>query len=146
MSGRAEEDRSGALPLKPRVLPVPVDEVPWRPLDGVPDGWRVAHRGAGRFLLRDPEGEIRNHLDDLWTLAMCRFVAEVDRMPQEETISPRVQATLLGLNRGWSHERLREEAADVLGLEGPAALEELPDDDLVRLVAEWEPVNLGSRR
>lgn len=134
------EDRSGALPAKRSPLPMPIESLPWKPLEDAPDGWGVAHRGSGRYLARDPEGRVVNHLDDLWTLEMSRFVAGVEEMPPEEQVSDRVVVRLLGLGRGWSHERLRQEAADVLGRKDSVTMEALSTDELRRLVAAWQRV------
>lgn len=41
----------------------------------------------------------------------------------------------------WSQEKLQVEAAEVLDLEEPVPVEELPRDQIVRLIAEWEPVH-----
>lgn len=46
----------------------------------------------------------------------------------------------------WSVERLRVEAADVLGREEPVDVEDLPDDDVKRLVGAWERIEVGVPR
>lgn len=137
-------NRSGALP-DPRDHPR-VDDLSWKPLEDAPDGWEVAHRGAGRYLLRDPSGHVLNGLDHLWSLEECREEIEVEgtleRRAEGDGTSP--LARLHSIRRswlGWSVERLQEEAAEILGREEPVALEELSDTALVGLRGTWERVH-----
>lgn len=59
--------------------------------------------------------------------------------------SPRERVDALRAFERWSQKRLHQEAADVLGREEPVDVEELSDEDLVRLIAAWEPVYAGGR-
>lgn len=47
-------------------------------------------------------------------------------------------------DRRWSEERARREAAEVLGREEVPPLDELPDEDLRKLIAAWERVNTAT--
>lgn len=55
------------------------------------------------------------------------------------------QVDSLRAQKRWNREQLRQEAADILGREEPVGVEELPEEDLVRLIAAWEPVYLGAK-
>lgn len=41
----------------------------------------------------------------------------------------------------WSVDRLEKEAAQVLDLEEPGPVEDLSDDQILQLLAEWEPIH-----
>lgn len=44
-------------------------------------------------------------------------------------------------DRRWSEERARREAEEVLGREEVPPFDELPDEDLRKLIAAWERVH-----
>lgn len=138
-----DPSHSGALPD----LPDRTDfqDLPWKPVDGIEGDWKVAHRGAGRYLLRDPEGKVVNGLDHLWTLKVCRAEIEVEKTLASRTDTERSSplGQLHAIRREWlrwSVERLQEEAADVLGPEEPVEVEDLSRVQLLRLIDEWEPI------
>lgn len=138
-----DSSRSGAPPDPPDRTHF--EDLPWKPLDGVEDDWEVAHRGAGRYLLRDPEGKVVNGLDHLWTLEVCRAEIEVEKTLKPRTDRERTSplGRLHAIRREWlrwSVDRLQEEAADVLGREEPVEVENLSRVQLLRLIGEWEPI------
>lgn len=64
-------------------------------------------------------------------------------MTQEHGITLLERVQSIRRDRRWSEERIQEEAAEVLGRKEVSPLDELSDEDLRKLIAEWERVNTG---
>lgn len=140
----AQLDLSGALP------DLRLDDLPWKPLEGVEGDWEVAHRGAGRYLLRSPDGRVLNSTDTLWTLETCRAEVEIENKLEAQTTDEGTSSLrrLHSIRRewlGWGLDRLQEEAAEVLDRPEPVDLDALSEDELDTLIAEWEPIHETGR-
>lgn len=118
------------------------EDLPWKQLEGAPEGWEVAHRGNGKHLLRNPDGVIVNSPETLVTEDGA--LAEVERLlekREEEGVTYLERLDSIRQDRGWSWADVGEKAMDVLDLDEPKSKNEFTRGELSALIAEWEPVN-----
>jgi len=118
-----------------------LDDLPWKALG---DDWEIAHRGAGRYLMRKAGGGLVNSPEDLWTEAKCQEeAARLSEDEDESTDELRERLDALREDLGWSWADLGEKAQEILDLDEPKAYVEFTRGELTVLIASLEPVNGG---